>query len=840
VLVDTEGFPTETIDLYLVIRGGEVKLNFLEAIGQGSSPVTRPTVAITAPAQSAELEPGQDVTVEANALDTGSDVEQVEFFVDGESIGVDATAPYSAEWSEPAEGLYELTAVATNAAGKSTTSRIVQAQVGELFGDLVTFTNADGQFQPLGDGRFRITGAGGDAWQGVDQYSTLYAPAAGDDNWEAVVRVDAQDNTNASAKAGLIVRNDVTVPGSSPGYAMVGIRPTGGVEFLSDPDGNGQLNASVAAGSTSYPTWVKLERAGAEYTAYFSKDGTTWTQVGGAVTLAKAGATQDIGMVMLSHAAAAGKVEFSGFAVDTDVQAPEPTTPLEPLLCVAEPLSDEFDGPAISPFWALRSDPAKPITQSGGELNLPITAGDINEASPGPVSFAGKALPAGPWEATTKITVEHSSHWQWAGLVVHQNDNEYNKLAFVRSQGGGRMVEFQSETAGSRTTPATPAVPADFPSTIHLKLTSDGTALTGAYSTNGESWTALAGQLQQKPNAKIGIMAGGDLGTTPVTARADWFRFSPEPAPAEAVTSNDEFDGASLDGCRWDESVRYDSHHESVADGHLKITTQPGDINGTNPESPRNFILTEAPDGDWTATTRFKAPLLHRYQLAGLMLWADDDNYVKADVVAYNDPGAGLELRAEFAAEKAAAAAGSQVIDIAETTESGYWYIRVTKTGDQYTAEVSDGGINWTPIGDQAITFDQPLRGIGLMAIGPQQQTPVTVEFDWFHVEAVAEPEPDPGIAFTTTIGNKCLAKKAFLAASVTNTDTVPVTFAFETAYGTKTFVDVAPGKNAFHSFTTRLASLPAGTLTVTATAVLDGTTVTSVQETQYDAMNCG
>ncbi|MGW9631169.1 ThuA domain-containing protein [Agromyces sp. NPDC055520] len=732
VRVDVSAFPAETMDLYVVFRGGEIKLNFLEAIGQGMSPVASPTVAITAPEQDVELEPGQDVTVTADAA---GDVKQVEFFVDGTSIGVDDTAPYAAAWAAPDEGLYKLTAVATNTAGKSTTSRVVQAQVGELFGALVPFTNADGTFERIGDGRFRITGAGDDTWQGTDEYSTLFAPAGGDDNWEAVVKVEAQQNTNGSAKAGIIVRNDMTQPGTSPGYAMVGIRPSGGIEFLADPDGNGQLNTSVSGGSTSYPVWVKLKRSGDDYTAYQSKNGTTWTQVGGTVNLAGAAATQDVGMFMVSHASGAGTVDFADFAIDTDPQAPEPTLPLEPLMCTAAPLSDEFDAPALSPFWSIREDAAKPITQGDGVLNVPVTNGDINEASIGPVSFAGKPLPAGAWEATTKITLEHNSHWQWAGLVVHQNDDEYNKLAFVRHQNGTRMVEFQSETAGARTTPSAPVLPSGFPTTIQLKLVSDGTVLTGAYSADGEVWSTLGGQLQLKPNAKIGIMAGGDLGTTPVTAKVDWFHFSPEPAAGEAVAPSDEFDGAALDGCRWSQSVRYDSNHAAVADGHLKVTTQPGDINGNNPLSPRNFILTEAPEGDWVAETKFKAPLLHRYQLAGLMMWADDDNYVKADIVAYNGPGTALDLRAEMAAEKNGAGYGSRNVNIADTTESGYWYVRVTKTGNDYTAEVSDGGVNWTPLGDTAITFDQPLRGLGLMAIGPQQEQPVVVEFDYFHLE---------------------------------------------------------------------------------------------------------
>jgi regulation of enolase protein 1 (concanavalin A-like superfamily) len=360
--------------------------------------------------------------------------------------------------------------------------------------------------------------------------------------------------------------------------------------------------------------------------------------------------------------------------------------------------------------------------------------------------------------------------------------------------------------------------------------------LTGAYSADGQTWSALGGSLQLKPNAKIGVMAAGDLGTTPVTAKVDWFHFSPEPATGEPVAPSDEFDGDALDGCRWSESVRYDSNHAAVADGHLKVTTQLGDINGNNPLSPRNFILTEAPEGDWVATTKFKAPLQHRYQLAGLMMWADDDNYVKADIVAYNAPGSALDLRAEMAAEANGAGYGSRNVNIADSTESGYWYVRVTKTGDVYTSEVSDGGVNWTPLGDTGITFDKPLRGLGLMAIGPQQEQPVVVEFDYFHLETEA---PEPTLDVPVVASTRCIAGKVFVSVKATNNEAVPVALTFESAYGTKSFAEVAPGKNAVHAFTTRAVEIPAGTVTVTATATIDGAPVTYSVDAEYAAASC-
>ena len=654
VVVDMTDVGDETMDLFLVFTGaGDIKLNFFEAIGQGSSPAALPEVQITAPAQGMQLTPDTDVQVTADASQDGGAISKVEFFVGDSSLGEDTTAPYAVSWHTPTEeGLYNLTAVATNEAGRTKTSRIVVAQVGELFGSLQPFTNVDGAFERLASG-FRITGAGNDTWQGVDQYSALYQPAGGDDRYDAVVRVDAHTMTHGSAKAGLIVRNDMTQPGVSPGYAMVAVRPAGGMEFLTDADGNGTLNTSVgrrhqrnAEVAQAEPSRRLLLRRTGRTTAR------SWTQIGTAVTLANAGATQDVGMVAMSHEAAAKSADFSQFAIDTEPTDPQPQLPSEPLTCATGPVSDEFDSPSLLPKWTLRNDPAKPITQSTGALNLPVTTGDINEASTGPVSFAGQPLPADSWEATTRITLTHSSQWQWAGLVVHQSDNEYNKLAFVRNAAGGRFIEFQSETAGSRTTPGAPALPADFPTTIHLRLTNTNGTLTAAYSADGTAWTNVSGSTALKTGSgtQLGLMAAGDLGATPQVAKADWFRVTPD--STAVLEADDEFDGTSLDGCRWAESVRYNSHTESVADGHLKISTEPGDINGNNPISPRNFILQKAPAGDWVATTRLKAPLKHRWQLAGLMMYGDDNNYVKADVVAYNAPGTALDLRAELAAEK--------------------------------------------------------------------------------------------------------------------------------------------------------------------------------------------
>ncbi|NHC46244.1 ThuA domain-containing protein [Motilibacter aurantiacus] len=726
--------PGQSFSLYVVFPGaGERRLNFIEAVGKGVSATTKPVVSVTAPAAGAELEVGP-VQVTADATDAENTITKVEFFVDGQSIGSDTTAPYAVTWNVPKEARYRLTAVATNDKGVSTTSRIVIAQVGDLFAGWETFTNAGATFdRPDGD-RWIINSGGTNMWQAVDQYGAAYRPAGADDKWTATVKIERQGNSNNSAKAGIIVRNNIAAPGSSPGYAALGMRPSGGFEWLRDTDGNGQLDASSSASSTSYPVWVRLTRDGANYQAYWSKDGTTFTAIGGPVQLAGAAAVQDIGLfVTAHHASAKSEVEFSGFTLVDGTPQPDPgPTPLPS--CVT-PGSDEFVGSTLDAArWpTVRQATGFPVTVADGSLRLPVTQGDINEASTGPISYVGQPAPAGDWEATTRLTLAHNREWQHAGLMLHASDNEYVKLAYTRNGSGGRFLEFQTETGGTRTWHAN-NVAISAGDTVHLRLKKAGSQITASYSVDGATWTALSGAAPVKANATLGVMAAGDTGTPNSTALFDWFRLSSD--ATGPVVPSDEFTGSALDGCRWNASVRGDARNLSVAGGELRIVTQPGDINGAANEGPRNVILQKAPQGNWTIETRLRATMAHQWQLAGLLAYGDDDNYVKLDLVANNASTAATNLGAELVSERNAqfGNGGNRSVDVPESTESGWFHLRLTKTGSSYQGWVSTtGGLTWTALG-QPVTNDGTLDKIGLMAIGPQQVTPVTVAFDFFRL----------------------------------------------------------------------------------------------------------
>ncbi|WP_221413320.1 polysaccharide lyase family 7 protein [Marinoscillum sp. 108] len=89
--------------------------------GTGNS---APSVSITSPSNGATFNNGDNVSISANAADSDGSVSQVEFFVNGSSVGVDTSSPYSINWTIGV-GSYDITAVATDNASASTTSSVV-------------------------------------------------------------------------------------------------------------------------------------------------------------------------------------------------------------------------------------------------------------------------------------------------------------------------------------------------------------------------------------------------------------------------------------------------------------------------------------------------------------------------------------------------------------------------------------------------------------------------------------------------------------------------------------------------------------------------------------------
>jgi Alpha galactosidase A/Alpha galactosidase C-terminal beta sandwich domain/NPCBM-associated, NEW3 domain of alpha-galactosidase len=175
-----------------------------------------------------------------------------------------------------------------------------------------TFASTTASFSQSGT-RLGIQAQGADLYNPVDEYGTIYLPGAEHDGSTTTVKIDSQANTSVWAKAGIMVRNDITKAGASPGYLALVETPGNGYLLDWDSDGDGQLDSQDSAGTATSPSWLKLVRDGTTYSGYYSTDDSTWNLVG-TVTVPTAATTQDVGLTATSHGAGTtGEVDFDDF-----------------------------------------------------------------------------------------------------------------------------------------------------------------------------------------------------------------------------------------------------------------------------------------------------------------------------------------------------------------------------------------------------------------------------------------------------------------------------------------------------------------------------------------------
>ncbi len=143
------------------------------------------------------------------------------------------------------------------------------------------------------DDTITVTGSGVDIWNASDGFQFVAQPLTGDGT--IVARVVSMQNTNAWAKAGVMIRAGTT---AGAVHAFCCVTAGNGVAFQRRTVAN--AGSSHTAGSQSAaPRWVKLVRQGAVLSGYESADGTTWRLVG-TTTISMANPVQ-IGLAVTSH-----------------------------------------------------------------------------------------------------------------------------------------------------------------------------------------------------------------------------------------------------------------------------------------------------------------------------------------------------------------------------------------------------------------------------------------------------------------------------------------------------------------------------------------------------------
>jgi regulation of enolase protein 1 (concanavalin A-like superfamily) len=129
------------------------------------------------------------------------------------------------------------------------------------------------RFVDKGNGAFTVGASGHDIWDAADDFRFVFKRLSGDGS--VTVKVESLVNTNAWAKAGVMIRQSLDAD-SAMAYMIQSFSSGASFGWRQTPAGT---PGSATQTGIVAPQWVKLTRTGNAFTAQYSADGKTWTDI---------------------------------------------------------------------------------------------------------------------------------------------------------------------------------------------------------------------------------------------------------------------------------------------------------------------------------------------------------------------------------------------------------------------------------------------------------------------------------------------------------------------------------------------------------------------------------
>jgi hypothetical protein len=212
------------------------------------------------------------------------------------------------------------------------------------------------------NGTIYMSGSGNDVWNTSDSFHFAYQKMTGDGT--IITKVTSQSAASDYTKAGVMIRESLD-PSSAFVYAL--ITPGHGATFqyrLGDGYGSApHLDTKI---DVQAPIWLKLQRAGNVFTAWYRTDATSWS-------LLSSGPTNPSSV---TAAMAGNSVVYVGLAVTSHLDNPT-SPPVDPQITLASfestqivnPTSTDTDGNGLADTWEIQYfghigiDPTAPGSQ---------------------------------------------------------------------------------------------------------------------------------------------------------------------------------------------------------------------------------------------------------------------------------------------------------------------------------------------------------------------------------------------------------------------------------------------------------------------------------------------
>lgn len=543
--------------------------------------------------------------------------------------------------------------------------------------------------QQLRSGTWSVTGAGGDIWGEADQFRFVSQSLTADG--EVSAQVTGQTATDPNAKSGVMLRAGT---GAADAYYAAYLTPESGIQVQYRED-NGMSAAQIANPAGTTPAYLRVARSGTAFTAYTSADGANWTAVpASTIQLPHLAGVIRAGLAVTSHnTSEASTATLTAVTVDT-------TAPAPPNLCPTGWTCADIGFPT----------PTGSQTLSGGTWTISAGGGDVWGVTD-QVRLIAEAQ-TGDGGISARVSAQaNTSDWAKSGVMERTSTNPQAPYygVFV-TPAHGIVVQYRTAQNGDTSQLSTGGT---VPS--YLKIDRVGTTFTAYASTNGTTWTAVAGSAVSVPALSGTLLAGlavcahntVDANTTVfdtvrVTGAGDGAGGLPVP-----------WDSADIGGATPTGSATYSDGVYTVAGGGTDIW---GDV-----DQERYVSQTLTGDGSVVARVASQS-VTDPWAKAGIMIKQSTTAGSPYALLAVT-PGNGIAFQWGY----------NQSISGGAYTLPDIW-LRLDRQGNVMTAYRSGDGTNWKRVG-RAVVAMSSTAAVGLFvsahnggtALGTATFTDVTV-----------------------------------------------------------------------------------------------------------------
>lgn len=242
-----------------------------------------PSAKISNISDNAIFEANSSVTITADASDSDGEIEKVVFYDGSEKIGEAQQKPYSIKIDGIEEGEHYLSAVAVDNTGTKTQSAVLRVYANEN-NSIAPWASKDiGNVKIAGSSSLRdniltIKGTGkiGDK---KDTFHYTYQKLSGDG--EVTAKITFVKPKEIDATAGIMIRESLDEDSPATVLALAYKKEMTKKAVIKSRDEKGaEMQSVVEKDITDIPYWLKLVRKEGKITAYISRMGNEWEEIG--------------------------------------------------------------------------------------------------------------------------------------------------------------------------------------------------------------------------------------------------------------------------------------------------------------------------------------------------------------------------------------------------------------------------------------------------------------------------------------------------------------------------------------------------------------------------------